>query len=155
VRKWWLLVRFPSRFMLAGSVLGVLAASSSAALTMTGGTADAAVKLPEFDSSSAPSTPARAIAPLADAPPVTGAQIAGLAVTPARDRVAAIIAERAQAAAAAEAAKAEAARVQAAQAAPRPAPQRSSREEEFRNMAAKIRQACDDGRLNGRICGDD
>ncbi|MDT7649059.1 MAG: hypothetical protein QOI36_465 [Pseudonocardiales bacterium] len=147
-----MLVRFPSRFVLASSVLGVLAASSSAALTMTGGTADAAVKVPEFDNSAAPSVPARATAPLTDAPPVTGAQIAGLAVTPALDRVAAIIAERAQAAAAAEAAKAEAAKQAARAAAPQPAPERSSRDEEFRKLAAQIQQACDDGRLHGRIC---
>jgi hypothetical protein len=150
-----MLVRFPSRFLLASSVLGVLAASSSAALTMTGGTAGAAVKVPEFDSSAAPSIPARASAPLTDSPPVTGAQIAGLAVTPALDRVAAIIAERAQAEAAAEAAKAEAAKQAARPAAPRPAPEYSSREEQLRKLATQIRQACDDGRLHGRICGDD
>jgi hypothetical protein len=151
-----MLVRFPSRFVLASSVLGVLAASSSAALTMTGGTADAAVKVPEFDNSAAPSVPARATAPLTDTPPVTGAQIAGLAVTPALDRVSAIIAERAQAEAAAEAAKAAAAKAEAAKAqAARPAPEHSSREEQLRRLATQIRQACDDGRLHGRICGDD
>jgi hypothetical protein len=145
-----MLVRFPSRFLLVSSVLGVLAASSSAALTMTGSTAHAAVKVPEFDNSAAPSAPTLAAAPLTDSPPVTGAQIAGLAVTPALDRVAAIIAERAQAEEAQAAARAQAARA----AAPPPAPERSSREEELRKLAAQIQQACDDGRLQGRICRD-
>jgi len=144
------IVAFSSRVMLASSVIGVLAAGSTAVLTMAPPNAHAAVKVPDFDSRAA--TPAPTGAP-AVVPPVTGAQIAGLVLTPARDRVNAIIAERAQAAAAAEAAKAEAARAREReehQATSRSGADRG--DETFRRWAAQFRKACDDGRVHGEIC---
>ncbi|WP_433557953.1 hypothetical protein ACQPWY_04245 [Pseudonocardia xinjiangensis] len=166
----------PSRLLLAGSVLGLVTASGGAMLIATSGTATAAektprfddtaaaavhtpepagtapaaVKVPEFDSTvPAPGDPATPIA----APPVTGAQIAGLALNPARDRVAAILAERTRAeevarevAAKAAAARAEAQRAAAAKPPPDP------RHEAYQRMHARISEACDDGRLRGSIC---
>jgi hypothetical protein len=148
------IVAFSSRVMLASSVIGVLAAGSTAVLTMAPPSAHAAVKVPDFDSHAA--VPAPSPGAPAVVPPVTGAQIAGLVLTPARDRVNAIIAERAQAAAAAEAAKAEAARAAAArdqdehQATSRSGAGRG--DETFRRWASQFRQACDDGRVHGEIC---
>lgn len=157
---------FPSRMVLASSALGILAASSGAVLTLTTDSATAAVQVPVFDHSAVPSVPTGVAEPLTAAPPVTGAQIADLAVAPARARVTAIITERAraaaesaaraerQAAAQAAATRAEAARQAAPEPAPEPEPEPSSRNEDFRRMAEQIHQACDDGRLRGRICGD-
>jgi len=150
------IVAFSSRVMLASSVIGVLAAGSTAVLTMAPPSAHAAVKVPDFDSHAAAPAPTGAAGAPAIVPPVTGAQIAGLVLTPARDRVNAIIAERAQAAAAAEAAKAEAARAAAAQ--DQEEHQATSRsgagrgDETFRRWASQFRQACDDGRVHGEIC---
>jgi hypothetical protein len=148
------IVAFSSRLMLASSVIGVLAASSTAALTMVPGNAHAAVKVPDFDIRAEAPTPAGTAAP-AVVPPVTGAQIAGLALAPARDRVNAIVAERAQAAAAAaaaaEASKAAAARAEAERSAA--AGSTADRgEEAFHRWAAQFRQACDDGRVHGEVC---
>jgi hypothetical protein len=149
-------VAFSSRVMLASSVIGVLAAGSTAVLTMAPPSASAAVKVPDFDShAAAPTSVSTAGAP-AVVPPVTGAQIAGLVLTPARDRVNAIIAERAQAAAAAKAAKAEATRAAAAR--EQEEHQGTSRswadrgDNSYRRWAAQFRQACDDGRVHGEIC---
>ncbi|WP_433292455.1 hypothetical protein ACQPZQ_04900 [Pseudonocardia sp. CA-142604] len=146
---------FSSRVMLANSVIGVLAAGSTAVLTLAPPSAYAAVKVPDFDTHAAAPTPVGATGAPAIVPPVTGAQIAGLVLTPARDRVNAIIAERAQAAAAAQA-KAEAARAAADreqddhQADSRAGADRG--DETFRRWAAQFRQACDSGRLHGEIC---
>ena len=150
------IVAFSSRVMLASSVIGVLAAGSTAVLTMAPPSAHAAMKVPDFDSHAAVPAPSRTDGAPAVVPPVTGAQIAGLVLTPARDRVNAIIAERAQAAAAAEAAKKEAARAAAAQeeedhhAGSRSGAHRG--DDTFRRWAAQFRQACDDGRVHGEIC---
>jgi hypothetical protein len=149
------IVAFSSRVKLASSVIGVLAAGSTAVLTLAPPSAHAAVKVPDFDSHAAAPTPVGATGAPAIVPPVTGAQIAGLVLTPARDRVNAIIAERAQAAAAAQA-KAEAARAAAAreedehQADSRSGADRG--DETFRRWAAQFRAACDDGRVHGEIC---
>jgi hypothetical protein len=148
-------VAFSSRVMAAGSVIGVLTAGSTAVLTLAPPSANAAVKVPDFDTHAAAPTPVGATSAPAIVPPVTGAQIAGLVLTPARDRVNAIITERAQAAAA-EAAKAQAARAAAAR--ERDEHQADSRsgsdhgDETFRRWAAQFRQACDDGRVHGEIC---
>jgi hypothetical protein len=166
-------VGIPSRLLLAGSLLGLVTASGGAMLIATSGTATAAEKTPRFDETAAAavhapesgttapaavkvpefdSTVPDPAAPVA-APPVTGAQIAGLALNPARDRVAAILAERTQAEDAARevAAKAAAARAEAQRAAaakPPPDP----RQEAYQRMHNRIREACDDGRLRGSIC---
>ncbi|MFD1521139.1 hypothetical protein [Pseudonocardia yunnanensis] len=144
---------FSSRGMLASSVIGVLAAGSTAVLTLAPPSAHAAVKVPDFDTHAATPTPVGATGAPAIVPPVTGAQIAGLVLTPARDRVNAIIAERAQVAAA-EAAKAQAAKAAAARAQDEhQADSRSDRgDETFRRWTAQFRQACDDGRMRGEIC---
>jgi hypothetical protein len=148
------IVAFSSRVMLASSVIGVLAAGSTAALTMAPPSAHAAVKVPDFDSHAAAPAPVRTASAPAVVPPVTGAQIAGLVLTPARDRVNAIIAERAEAAAAAEAAEA----ARAAAVREQEEHQATSRwradrgDETFRRWAAQFRQACDDGRMHGEIC---
>lgn len=149
------IVAFSSRVMRASSVIGVLAAGSTAALTMAPPSAHAAMKVPDFDSHAAAPTPAGTAGAPAIVPPVTGAQIAGLVLTPARDRVNAIIAERAQAAAAAQAAKAAAARAAAREQDEHQATSRSGpdhRDETFRRWTAQFRQACDDGRVHGEIC---
>jgi hypothetical protein len=148
------IVAFSSRVMLASSVIGVLAAGSTAVLTMAPPSAHAAVKVPDFDSHAAAPVPTGATGAPAIVPPVTGAQIAGLVLTPARDRVNAIIAERAQAAAAAEAAKAEAARAAAAREHDEPQARSGGGrgDETFRRWASQFRQACDDGRVHGEIC---
>lgn len=150
------IVAFSSRVMLASSVIGVLAAGSTAVLTLAPPSAHAAVKVPDFDAHAAAPTPVGATGAPAIVPPVTGAQIAGLVLTPARDRVNAIIAERAQAAAAAEAAKAKAARAAADR--EQDEHQADSRsgagrgDATFRRWAAQFRAACDDGRVHGEIC---
>jgi hypothetical protein len=137
-------VRFPSRVMLAGSVLGVFAVSSGVVLLMPGGTDDADVSLPEFAASSesealAPAEPAVAVEPA-----ISGAQIAELALAPARDRAATLIAERAEAEAAAEQAREDddedddsSDRV---------------RSDDWRELRDRIREACEDGRIKGQIC---
>ncbi len=149
------IVAFSSRVMLASSVIGVMAAGSTAVLTLAPPSAHAAVKVPDFDSHAAAPTPVGATGAPAIVPPVTGAQIAGLVLTPARDRVNAIIAERAQAAAAAEAAKAAAVKAAAAREQDDQANSRSGGDrgdETFRRWTAQFRQACDDGRMRGEIC---
>jgi hypothetical protein len=138
------LVWFPSRLLLAGSVLGALVASSSTALTMTGDSDDATVDVPEFAHTSGPAAPTSAPTSATAGSPVTGAQIAALALTPARDRTAALIAER-------DAAAAEAVRAEAQRQAARPAPAQI-REDDISRLRAEIRRACDDGRLRGGIC---
>lgn len=139
-----IVVRFPPRLVLAASVLGVFAASSGTALLMPERT-EAAVPLPEI--AAAPPSQAAAepqapepVAPAATAgPAITGAQIAELALAPARDRAAAIVAERARA----EAAEAERARDDRGS---------RSRADQWQELRDEIREACDDGRLRGQIC---
>jgi hypothetical protein len=124
------LVRFPARLVLAGSVLGVFAASSATVYSLSEDVDDAAVTV-VYDASSdeAPAEPAPPV------PTVTGAQLAALAVTPARDRAAALIAERE----AAERARLE----------DEDDDRERSPEERIR---AALQDACDDGRIRGVIC---
>jgi hypothetical protein len=142
-------VRFPSRLVLAGSVLSALAASSGTALTMPDRIADAAVAVPDFPATPGNRTAQPSTGSITVGPPVTGAQIAALAVAPARERAATLIAERAQAEAAA--AEAERARLEAEQAAARPQPGRNP-SNDWREMRERLREACDDGRIRGAIC---
>lgn len=86
-------MRFPTRLVLAGSVLGALVASTGTALTLSDRTAGPAVEIPEFEPSAPPVPPA----PVVTGPPVIGAQIVEMAVTPARGRAGALTAERAAA----------------------------------------------------------
>ncbi|MHA6627093.1 hypothetical protein ACU61A_16795 [Pseudonocardia sichuanensis] len=141
-------MRFQSRAVLAGSALAVFAASSGVALLMPERGDDAAVGVPEFAASqeSLPAVPDDASA-RAVAPPVTGAQIAALALAPARDRAEALIAERA---------KAEAEAAEAEQSDEDDDEDGSSdsagRSEQWRELRDRIREACEDGRIRGQIC---
>jgi hypothetical protein len=98
----------------------------------------AAVPVPEITSPSRQQAPGPAEPVVSAGPAITGAQIASLALTPARDRAAALIEERARATAEAERARAE--RVSGSQA---------DRWDELRD---EIREACEDGRIRGQIC---
>jgi type IV secretory pathway VirB10-like protein len=143
-------VRFQSRAVLAGSTLAVFAASSGVALLMPAGAAEPAVGVPEFAASqeSLPAVPDDARArPVA--PPVTGAQIAALAIAPARDRAEALIAERAKVEAEAEAAREKQAERDDDEA---DSSDRGGRSDEWRELRKRIKEACDDGRIRGQIC---
>jgi len=136
-----IVVRFPPRLVLAASALGMVAASSGAVLILPANAEDTAVPVPEItsaaDQQQAPA-PAPAEPVVSAGPAITGAQIASLALTPARDRAAALIEERARATDEAEQARAE--RVSGSQA---------DRWDELRD---EIREACEDGRIRGQIC---
>jgi hypothetical protein len=130
--------------MLAGSVLGVFAVSSGVVLLMPERTDDAGISLPEFAASSEsealdPAEPAVAVEPA-----ISGAQIAQLALAPARDRATTLIAERAKAEAAAEQARED--DDEDDDSADR------SRSDEWRELRDRIREACEDGRIKGQIC---
>jgi hypothetical protein len=136
-------VRFPSRVMLAGSVLGVFAVSSGVVLLMPERTDDASISLPEFAASSesqalAPAQPAVAVEPA-----ISGAQIAELALAPARDRAATLIAERAKAEAAAEQAREDDEDDDSSD---------RIRSDDWSELRDRIREACEDGRIKGQIC---
>jgi hypothetical protein len=155
-----ILVQFPSRMVLAGSVLGMFVASTGVALLMPERASGTATPAPELTTASTeaqalpPAESAAEVAPASAAapPPITGAQIAALAIGPARERAAALIAEQARARAAAEADAA----AKAAQ---------ESRNDQVGSaghgdvddwikLRNQIRDACDDGRIRGPICGD-
>ncbi|NMH98549.1 hypothetical protein [Pseudonocardia acidicola] len=146
-------MRFPSRQLLvAGSVLGALSASGTAAVHLTAAAMQAPeVALPQFApglSNAATGIPA----PTAPTPtlttPISGAQIAGHAFTQAQDKAAAIAAAQQQA----EAERA-AAEQRAAAAAQSPAAQADHDREQMREeLRRAIRQACDGGNLRGPIC---
>ena len=125
-----MLVGFPARLVLAGSVLGVFAASSGTVYSLSEDVGDASVTVYDASSDQAPAEPAPPV------PTVTGAQLAALAVGPARERAAALIAER-------------------------EAAERASREAEDdddgdrspeERIRAALQDACDDGRIRGVIC---
>jgi hypothetical protein len=71
----------------------------------------------------------------APAPTITGAQIAALALAPARDRAAALIKEQARAAAEEERSE-----------------RRGDDDDRWDELREEIREACDDGRIRGQIC---
>jgi hypothetical protein len=143
-----IVVRFQSRAVLAGAALAMFAASSGVALLMPDPANDPAVGVPEFAASqqSLPAVPDDASArPVA--PPVTGAQIAALALAPARDRAETLIAERAKAEAEAAASEQEDEDDDEADSS-----NSSSRADEWRELRNRIKEACDDGRIRGQIC---
>jgi hypothetical protein len=126
-------VRFPPRLVLAASALGMVAASSGAVLLMPDSTEPAAVPVPEITSPEQQAqAPAEPIA--APAPAITGAQIAELALGPARDRAAALIEEQT--------------RAEAQERAER----RADDDDRWDELREEIREACDDGRIRGQIC---
>jgi hypothetical protein len=146
------LVRFPSRPVLAASVLAALAASGGTVLTMPDqAVVDAAQSAPDLPASS--SVPAQD-APAVAGPPVSGAQIAGLALAPARERADSLIAQRAAAeAAAAKAAAQEQARQEAQQQEQaNQNAQRRSGSSDWERFRRDLRKACDEGRIQGQIC---
>ena len=149
------LVRFPSRPVLAASVLAALAASGGTVLTMPDeAVVDAAQSAPDLPAT--PGVPARnpADAPTVAGPPVSGAQIAGLALAPARERADSLIAQRAAAeAAAAKVAAEEQAQQEAQQEAqPNQNAQRRSGNSQWEQFRRDLRKACDEGRIQGQIC---
>jgi hypothetical protein len=152
--------------VLAASVLAALATSGGTVLTMPDSPADAAepgavpAPQPAAPVSAALPAPAEAAAepatvPQALGPPVSGAQIAGLAVEPARQRADAIAADQAAAEAAARAAEEERARREAEEddedddEDARPGQQRQNSWDEFRR---ELREACQEGRIRGQVC---
>ncbi|MFC4946958.1 hypothetical protein [Pseudonocardia sp. GCM10023141] len=135
-------MQFPTRPLLALAVIGTFVASGGTALTLTANAVPDEVGVPEF---ATPSQPQSASVPIASTPPVTGAQIAALAIAPARERAAAIAAEQAKAAAAAAAAAKASADAEAERTAARP----ESRNDRLR---AEIKQACAIGLIRGPVC---
>jgi hypothetical protein len=130
-------VRFAPRLVLAVSAAGMVAASGGAVLSMSQPT-ETAVPVPEFASPAQRQAPAPAEQPVANpGPAITGAQIAALALAPARDRAAALIEEQVRAEAEAKRANAE---------------RRGDDDERWEELSDKIREACDDGKLRGPIC---
>jgi hypothetical protein len=130
--------------MLAGSVLGVFAVSSGVVLLMPERIDDASVSVPDLAASSesealAPAEPAVAVEPA-----ISGAQIAELALAPARDRAATLIAERAQAEAAAKQAREHDDEDDDSS--------DRSRSDQWRELRDRIHEACEDGRIKGQIC---
>jgi hypothetical protein len=148
-------MRFPSRPVLAASVLAALAASGGTVLTMPDeAVVDAAQSAPDLPAT--PGVPAQnpADAPTVAGPPVSGAQIAGLALAPARERADSLIAQRAAAeAAAAKVAAEEQAQQEAQQEAqPNQNAQRRSGNSQWEQFRRDLRKACDEGRIQGQIC---
>ena len=145
-------MRFPSRPVLTASVLAALAASAGTVLTMPDQVADAA----ESGPTALPGGPGvhaqePSQAPTAAGPPVTGAQIAGLALAPARERAGTLIAERAAAQSAADAAE-EKARQEAAQQEQADQNQHRRGGNDWEEFRRQLHQACQDGRVRGQIC---
>jgi hypothetical protein len=126
-------VRFPPRLVLAASAIGMVAASSGAVLLMPGNTKATPVPVPEITSPAQQQAPAPVEPAATPGPAITGAQIATLALAPARDRAAALIEEET---------RAEAAR----------AARREGDDDRWDELRDEIRDACDDGRIRGQIC---
>jgi len=118
-------MRQPPRWLVACSVVGSLAASSTAVLVLPRPATSESVELPAFD-------PA-ATDPAGDGPAVTGAQIADLAATPALRR-AEELADPLTA---------------------RPTAQPSARpkaDDDDDGDRDRIKKACREGRMKGRVC---
>lgn len=133
---------FPTRPVLAVAVLGALVASGSTALTLPGRASSGHVAVPEFNAPSQPQSASTPLVPIATTPPITGAQIAALAIAPARERATALVAEQARL-------KAEADAAAAAAAPPAAEPRRGSEADRLRQ---ELRRACASGALRGSIC---
>jgi hypothetical protein len=131
-----IVVRFPPRFVLAASALGMVAASSGAVLLMPGHTEVAAVPVPEITSPPQQQAPTPAEPVVSARPAITGAQIAELALAPARERAAELIEEQARA-------RVEEARARADD---------DSQADRWDELRDDIREACEDGRIRGQIC---
>jgi hypothetical protein len=105
-------------------------------LLMPGNAEDTAVPVPEITSpADQQQAPAPAEPAVSAGPSITGAQIAALALAPARDRAAALIEAQARA-------KAEEARDE----------RRAGDGDRWDELRDEIREACDDGRIRGQIC---
>jgi type IV secretory pathway VirB10-like protein len=137
-----ILVRISARLVLAGAVVVMVTAGAGVALSMPGAP-DSVVAAPELTAATEgqESEPAAAARPVA--PPITGAQIAALAATPARERAAALIAERQRAE--------EAERARQDDDDDDDDDQRDQRDQ-WDELRDEIRQACNDGRIRGAIC---
>lgn len=107
---------------------------------MENNVADAAVGDPQLAAAADDQAATPSESSLTTGPPVTGAQIAALATTPARDRTAALVAERAKA----EAAEAERARAEA--------DDDSDGSEYLRELRQRFKKACDEGIIEGAVC---
>lgn len=131
-----IVLRFPPRLVLAASVLGVFAASSGTALSMPERVEDA-VPIPDIAPAAQPQAqgPAPAEPVASGGPAITGAQIAALALAPARDRAAALIKEQAEAEEERDRAERD-----------------SDDGDRWDELRDEIREACDDGRIRGQIC---
>jgi hypothetical protein len=125
-----IVVRFPPRLVLAASALGMVAASSGAVLLMPEPTEARAVPVPEITSPQQQQAPAPVEPVAAPAPGITGAQIAAIALAPARDRAAALIEEQAK----------------------QKRAERRADDDRWDKLRDEIREACDDGRIRGQIC---
>ncbi|MHA6620180.1 hypothetical protein [Pseudonocardia sp. DLS-67] len=131
-------VRFPPRLVLVASAIGMVAASSGAVLLMPADAEEAAVPVPEITSAAdQQQAPAPAEPAVSAGPGITGAQIADLALAPARDRAAALVEQQART-------KAEEARTRAER--------RAGDDDRWDDLRDEIRDACDDGRIRGPIC---
>ncbi|QYN36685.1 hypothetical protein K1T35_05120 [Pseudonocardia sp. DSM 110487] len=126
-------MRFPPRLVLVASAIAMVAASSSAVLLMPGNTQAAAVPVPEITSPAQQQAPSAAEPAATPGPAITGAQIAALALAPARERAAALIEEES---------RAEAERIA----------RRAGDDDRWDDLRDEIRDACDDGRIRGEIC---
>jgi hypothetical protein len=132
-------VRFPPRLVLAASAVVMVAASLGAVLLMPGSTEDV-VPVPEITvAAEQQQAPEPAEPVTAPAPAITGAQIAELALTPARDRAAALIKEQA--------------RAKAVEQDDDDEDGSDSRDDDrWGELRDEIREACEDGRIRGQIC---
>ncbi|MHA6796617.1 hypothetical protein ACVGVM_24355 [Pseudonocardia bannensis] len=150
-------MRFPRpRLLATGAVLGALSVSAATAATLTGAAGEGEVALPGFEpppaASGVPMTPPTPVAASSADPmaPVTGGQIAALAVGSAQNRATALIEAQRQAAAEQEKAVAQretSTRPRSEE--PRAQGYQEQRREDVRN---RIREACSRGYLDGPIC---
>ncbi|WP_214364288.1 hypothetical protein [Pseudonocardia sp. H11422] len=150
-------MRFPTpRLLVTGVVLGALSTTTATAVTLTGAAGEGEVALPGFGPSAAtpdvamtPPSPvaAHSADPMA---PVTGSQIAALAIGSAQDRASTLIDAQRQAAAEQEEATAQ----RETPARPRPEQPRVQRDREQmrEDLRSGIREACSRGYLEGPIC---
>lgn len=119
-------MRVPPRWLVACSVAGALAASGTAVLVMPQRPAEpvGSVELPSF--APGPAAPE----PVGSGPAVTGRQIAELAAGPALRRAEEL----------------------AAEAAPRPEARPTPTAEADDDSRDRIKKACKEGRMKGRVC---
>jgi hypothetical protein len=137
-------VRSPSRLVLTGSVLGALVTSGGTAFTMENNVADAAVEVPGFATADDAQATAPSESSLTLGPPVSGAQIAAIALAPARDRAATLAAERAKADAEAAA--------RALDEADEDDDEDDDGGEGLRELQKRFEKACEQGIIEGAVC---